>query len=158
MLHCGHELLLRLLLMLLRSLRDGGGEDGIGTLILGSWGSWGLLLSGKHLRDWLDIVERISYLVMLVTLALAGGAPLRNLDELLSDLIKELLILDQVGYIWKLQVAALGHVGRRSRRRCGGGDLRCTNNILSGSLILHHWLSKLRLFRICNFILDWDLI
>ena len=48
---------------------------------------------------------------------LASGAPLRNLDELLSDLLKELLILDQVGHIRKLHVAALGHASRRSRRR-----------------------------------------
>ena len=75
-----------------------------------------MLLSGKHLLDRLDILDGIPKLVMLVTLA-ASGAPLRNLDELLSDLLKELLILDQVGHIRKLQVAALGHASRRSRRR-----------------------------------------
>ena len=111
-----------------------------------------MLLSGKHLLGRLNILEGIPKLVMLVTLA--GGAPLRNLDELLGDLLKELLILDQVCHIWKLHVAALGHASRRSRRRCGGGELLCTNYIRSGSLILHHRLSKLRLFRICIFILD----
>ena len=133
--------------MLLPSRWDGGGEDGIGTQILGCRGARRLLLLGlKHLLDRLDVGQRSSNLVMLVTLA--GGAPLRNLDELLSNLLKELLILDQVGHIWKLQVAALGHAGRRSRRRCGDGELRYTYYIRSGSLILHHRLSKLRLFRI----------
>ena len=79
--------------MLLPSRWDCGGEDGIGTQILGSRGARRLLLLGlKHLLDRLDVGERSSNLVMLVTLA--GGAPLRNLDELLSDLLKELLILD----------------------------------------------------------------
>ena len=75
-----------------------------------------MLLSRKHLLDRLDILDGIPKLVMLVTLA-ASGAPLRNLDELLGDLLKELLILDQVGHIRKLHVAALGHASRRSRRR-----------------------------------------
>ena len=59
-----------------------------------------MLLSGKHLLDRLDILEGIPKLVMLVTLA--SGAPLRNLDELLGDLLKELLILNQVGHIRRL--------------------------------------------------------
>ena len=135
--------------MLLPSRWDSGGKDGIGTQILGCRGARRLLLLGlKHLLDRLDVGERSRRpkLVMLVTLA--GGAPLRNLDELLSDLLEELLILDKVGHVWKLQVAALGHAGRRSRWRCGDGELRYTYYIRSGSLILHHRLSKLRLFRI----------
>ena len=113
-------------------------------------------MSCKHLLDRLDILKGISYLVMLVTLA--GSGTLRNIDELLGNLLKELLILDQVGHIRRLQVVALGHAGRRSRWRCGGGELRCGNYIRSGGLILHHRLSKLRTFRIIIFILDWDLI
>ena len=110
-----------------------------------------MLLGGKHLwslelEDLLDIVEGIPKLTLLA--ALTGGAPLRYLDELLGDLLKELLILDQVGDIWKLQAVVLGHVGRRSRWRRGGRELWCTDYIRSVSLKIHHRLSKLRLFRI----------